>query len=100
MTYYLNQKRVDPFIIINQKVENITQKVEKMENYYTNASGQSNMAIGPNSSAKSEVRTIFNIPITTREISISLFSGLFSGLFSLSIYFITIKLKNWISKKK
>lgn len=96
MTYYWNGKRIDPFVITNQKIENITQKVEKMENYYTNVSGQSNMAIGLNSSAKSEVRTIFNIPITTREISISLFSG----LFSLSIYFITIKLKNWISKKK
>ncbi|MBU4373020.1 MAG: hypothetical protein KKD69_00690 [Euryarchaeota archaeon] len=28
MTYYWNGKRIDPFVITNQKIENITQKVE------------------------------------------------------------------------
>ncbi len=43
---------------------------------------------------------IFNIPITTREISISLFGGLFGGIVTISLYFIIIKLKNRKTKNK
>lgn len=91
MTYYWNGKRLDPFLVVNQKIENISQKVEKIENYYTNASGQSNIAMGSNSSAKSEEKNVgFNIKISELSFPLSLIS---LSLSSLSLYLI-IKLKN------
>ncbi len=95
MTYYWNGKRIDPFVVINQKVENISQKVDKIENYYTNASGQSNIAMGSNSSAKSEEKNIgFNIKISELSFPLSLIS---LSLSSLSVYLV-LRWKNNKSK--